>query len=131
MRKEWIICIIIIVIIIIANIFTQKYTKEAVEIMDNKLSELKKEITKEDENMNEQVLEQKMEEVMNKWKEKYKVLAFFIEHDELEKVEAEITSLKAHIEAEEYKECRAELEKAIFILEHIKEKFKLSIKNIF
>ena len=51
--------------------------------------------------------------------------------DELEKVETELTSLSAYIDIEEYDHGVPELEKGIFILNHIKEKFKFDIKNIF
>ena len=68
---------------------------------------------------------------MDDWREIYNKLAYFIEHDELEKVETELTSLESYIKTEEYKHGVPELEKGIFILNHIKEKFKLDIKNIF
>ena len=72
-----------------------------------------------------------MKDAMDTWKDRYEKLAFFIEHDELEKVETEITSLKAHIMIEEYEEGIEPLERCIFILNHIKEKFRLNMKNIF
>lgn len=129
MRKEFIVCIIIVILVIIANTITQNYTKQAVEFMDNELMSLKEELKKEE--IDKVVVEEKMEDIMDKWKEKYNVLAYYIEHDELEKVETELTSLKAHIEVEEYDDGVPELDKAIFILNHIKEKFKFDIKNIF
>lgn len=129
MYKEWIICFIVIIVIVIANIITQNYTKNSVDIMDKKLEELKQELIKEE--IQKEKIEEKMQEVMNIWKEKYEKLAYYIEHDELEKVETELTSLNAHIEVEEYEEGVPELEKSIFILNHIKDKFKFDIKNIF
>ena len=68
---------------------------------------------------------------MKNWREKYEKLAFFIEHDELEKVETELTELTAYIKIEEYEEAINPLETSIFILNHIKEKFRLNMKNIF
>lgn len=129
MRKEWIICIIVILLVVIANIITQNYTNKSVEFMDEELETLKQALLKEE--VEKENIEQEMKEVMSKWKEKYGKLAFFIEHDELEKVETELTSLKANIEIEQYEEGIPDLEKSIFILNHIKEKFKFNIKNIF
>lgn len=129
MRKEWIICLIVIFIVAVADIITQNYTKKSVEVIDSKLETLKQELIKkeiEQEKVNEQ-----MKGVMEVWKEKYEKLAYFIEHDELEKVETELTSLSAHIDIEEYEDGVPELEKSIFILNHIKDKFKFDIKNIF
>ena len=129
MRKEWIICFIVIFIVAITDIITQNYTKKSVEVIDSKLEVLKEELEKEE--IQKEKLEEQMQDVMNIWKEKYEKLAYYIEHDELEKVETELTSLNAHIEVEEYEEGVPELEKSIFILNHIKDKFKFDVKNIF
>ena len=129
MRKEWIICIIVILIVIVSNIFTQNYTKESVEFMDKKLETLKESLLKEE--VEKENVKEEMEDVMKDWKERYEKLAYFIEHDELEKVETELTSLKANIQLEQYEEGIPDLDKSIFILNHINEKFKMNIKNIF
>lgn len=129
MYKEWIICSIVILLVILTNIITQNYTNKSVEIIVAKLETLKEALEKDE--VEKERVEQNMEEIMSKWKEKYEKLAFFIEHDELEKVETELTSLKANIEVEQYEECIPDLEKSIFILNHIKEKFRLNVKNIF
>ena len=55
----------------------------------------------------------------------------YIEHDELEKVETELTGLRAYIEKEEYYEALPEIDKSAYILEHIKDKSALNLKNIF
>lgn len=129
MRKEWIICIIVISIVLVANIVTQIYTKDSVEYMDKKLEALKEALLKEE--VEKEKVQEEMDNVMKDWKKRYEKLAYFIEHDELEKVETELTSLKANIMVEQYEEGVPDLDKSIFILDHIKEKFKLNIKNIF
>ena len=128
MYRELIICIIIILIILIVNVFAQKYAKESVEIMDEKLNALEEDLKKEE---SKEEIESKMEDVINTWKDRYEKLAFFIEHDELEKVETELTSLKAHINVDKKEDAIEPLERSIFILNHIKEKFRLNMKNIF
>lgn len=129
MYKEWIICFIVIFSVITVDIITQNYTDKSVQVIGDNLEILEEELKKEE--VDKQKLEEKMEEIISVWKEKYEKLAYFIEHDELEKVETELTSLKAHIGVEEYEDGVPELEKSIFILNHIKDKFKLDIKNIF
>ena len=129
MRKEWIICGIVIICVLIVNIITQKYTEKSIEIMDEKLEIIKQSLS--DEDIEYEKVKEQMNEAMYVWRERYEVLAYFIEHDELEKVETELTSLDAHICTQEYKEGVTELEKSIFILNHIKDKSKLDIKNIF
>ena len=129
MRKEWIICGIVLLLIGITNTITQNYTNQSVETMDTQLENLKQKLIQEE--VEKEDVEQEFENAMEHWKERYKILAYYIEHDELEKVETELTSLKGNIQVEQYEEGVPDLEKSIFILNHIKEKFKLNIKNVF
>ncbi len=128
MNKEIIVCIFVVLLIIITNIITQNYTKEAVETMDKKLETLGESI--QDGEQKEEINE-KMSDVMNTWHSKYLKLTYYIEHDEIEKVETELTELKADIDEEDYENALPPLKKSIFILNHIKEKFKLNLKNVF
>lgn len=129
MHKELIISLIVIFAVIVVNTITQNYAQEAVDTMDEKLNNLEEELEKEESTQEE--IQANLDDVMQNWREKYERLAFFIEHDELEKVETQLTSLKAHIKIEEYDEAIEPLETSIFILNHIKEKFRLNMKNIF
>ena len=115
-------------IIIISNIITQNYTKECVTQMNNSLTELKKASINE---QNNDVVTQKLEVIQNQWDSYQEKLAYYIEHDELEKVETQIFSMKGFSEIGKYDEIIPELEKCIFILEHIQDKTKLNVKNIF
>lgn len=127
MYKEFIIIIVVISLIIGLDIITNNYTKQSLEIMTNELNILREYILKE----NKEEAESQMKKVMEKWEERYKTLAFYIEHDELEKVETELTGLSADINVEEYKHCIAELDITIFILEHIQEKEEFHFRSIF
>ena len=129
MKKELIICTIIVISIIIGNIITQNYTKETINITTQKLDELKSKITQEDiltEEVKNEILE-----IYDEWNKRHDKLAYYIEHDELEKVETDLTSLKSFIEVQEYKEAVSELDKTIYILKHIEEKNAFNLKNIF
>lgn len=131
MKKELIICIIIVFLIIIGNIITQNYTKECVSQMNEKLDILKEaSLNAELETENSEVSKQ-VREIENKWNEYQEKLAYYIEHDELEKVESQIYTMKGFNEIEKYDEIIPELEKCVFILEHIQDKTKINIKNIF
>ena len=133
MKKEFVICIIIFIIILFGNIITQKYTKEAVKHLTEDLSELKIDIFNKinnEENEQKQIIE-KIEKIVKNWESKHDKLAYYIEHNELEKVEDNLTGLKSLTETEEYKEAVKELDKGIFILKHIEEKYKFSLENIF
>lgn len=128
-NKEVIICAIIIVAIIILNVITQNYTKECVQVVNDKLKNLREELIQE--NVEEDKVKETSNQIMENWQYRYQRLAYFIEHDELEKVETELTSLKANIEMKEYEQSVPDLDKTVFILNHIKDKFTLEIRNIF
>lgn len=127
MKKELIICIFIILLIIVTNIITQRYTTECVNVMNEKLEVLKEASLKE--NVDE--IQNNIDEVENNWNEFQEKLAFYIEHDELEKVETQIYAMKGFYEIDKYDEIVPELDKCIFILEHIQDKTKLNVKNVF
>lgn len=129
MKKELIICSAIVIAIILGNILTQGYTKEVVLSMDEELENLKEDLLQEE--VDTEKVAGKITNIREEWEKRYQKLAYFIEHDELEKVETELSSLQANIETKEYKQGIPDLQKCIFILDHIKDKSSLQIKNIF
>lgn len=145
MKKELIICITIIVLIISANIITQNYTKSCVGKMNERIDmiseavygKLDLEENKKLENSNENnkidksTIQKETDNLESTWNEFQEKLAYYIEHDELEKVETQIYAIKGFCEVEKYDEILPEAEKCSFILKHIEEKTKLSAKNIF
>lgn len=127
MYKEIIIIMVVISLIVGLDIITNNYTKQSLEIITSELNLLREYILIEDK----QKAEEQMRIVKEKWEDRYKNLAFYIEHDELEKVETELTKLLAYIKVKEYKECITELDMIIFILEHIQEKEEFHLRSIF
>ena len=131
MLKESIICIIIVISILFGNYKIQDYTKESVSKITASINELRNEIIKDEKEINREEVQEKMDEVSRKWEERHDILAYFIEHDELEKVETHFTSLKSYIQTEEFSESISELDEGEFILKHIEEKYAFSMENIF
>lgn len=129
MWKEITICITIIVVVIVGNYITQKYTDETVQEINIGLNNLKDEILKN--NSNKEKIKSSADNVEKTWDNRRDKLAYYLEHDELEKVEAHITSLKSFIETEEYPEAICELDNSIFVLKHIEEKYAYSVENLF
>lgn len=129
MKKEIIICIVIVILVIIGNIITQNYTNKSVDKTSKQLQELREEIIKKDVNLD--YANEKIKNICTVWGEQHEKLAFYIEHDELEKVKTNITGLKGYIEVEEYSQAVPELDKTAFILEHIQNKTTINLKNIF
>ena len=76
-------------------------------------------------------LSKNMESIINNWKEKSDILSFYVEHDELEKVGMYLQEIDSNIETKEYNIAIQSLDTCNFIIEHIKDKYKVSLKNIF
>ncbi len=131
MQKEIIVCIFIIVLIIVGNVVTQNYTVESVESLADQLSDLKSDIFKEEENIERDSIKDKIKQIEDNWESRHDKLAYYIEHDELEKVETNLTSLRSFIEANENSEAVSELDKSVFVLKHIEDKYAFNLQNIF
>ena len=131
MQKEIIVCIFIIVLITVGNVVTQNYTVESVESLADQLSDLKSDIFKEEENIERDSIKDKIKQIEDNWESRHDKLAYYIEHDELEKVETNLTSLRSFIEANEDSEAVSELDKSVFVLKHIEDKYAFNLQNIF
>lgn len=126
MYKEIIISAVLLVFIFTANYLTRNYTQKSIEEVTQKLESLKTEMLEKGEQTGE-----KYDELEKIWLEKYEVLAYYIEHDELEKVSSELFQLKGSIQTDQVDEGIPTIENCKFILDHIKDKDKFEIKNIF
>ena len=83
----------------------------------------------------EQNIKNKQDDEINKidekWKDAHDKLAYYIEHDELEKVETNFTACKSLASNGEYSQAISELEKTIYVLDHITDKYSFNLVNIF
>ena len=134
MKKEMIICIFVVIIIVLGNIITQRYTKISVETLSNDLEELKIDLDNKLNNIGKKTKEEISEEVniiTEEWELRHDKLAYYIEHNELEKVEDNLTGLNSLTETEEYADAIKELDRCVFILKHIQEKYAFNLENIF
>ncbi len=127
MYKEIVIILTIIVLIVGLDILTNNYTTKAVAIMSEELNVLRKAILEE----RKEDSQNQMSHIKEIWQQKKEVLAYYLEHDELEKVETQLIGLAANINMGEQKESIVQLDTAIFILEHIEKKEKFDISSIF
>lgn len=127
MMKETIICVIIVVLIVSLDIFTQGYTQRATSEITQIFKELKEEMLIE----NKEQIDNKVEILDEKWGQKHDALAYYIEHDEIEKVDTAIVSLKSYVETKDYSSAVAELDEGKFVLEHIQKKNAFNLENVF
>ena len=127
MMKETIICVIIVVLIVSLDIFTQGYTQRATSEITQIFKELKEEMLIE----NKEQIDNKVKILDEKWGQKHDALAYYIEHDEIEKVDTASVSLKSYVETKDYSSAVAELDEGKFVLEHIQKKNAFNLENVF
>ena len=80
---------------------------------------------------NKEQIDNKVKSLDEKWGQKHDALAYYIEHDELEKVDTAIVSLKSYVETKDYSSAVAELDEGKFVLEHIQKKNAFNLENVF
>ena len=127
MYKEITIIIMIILTIFIGDFTTQKYTKKNVESLTNELNELKQNIINNSNNN----AKEKTEIIQNKIDNVHHKLSYYLEHNEIEKIETTFTSCKSFVETEDYNEAICEVEKTIFLVNHLSDKYSFNLDNIF
>lgn len=133
MKKEIIIVIIIVILIITAHVLTQNYTKESVKKMHERLDDIEsmaKQIEESGEGDKKELCN-KIEEMQSEWRRINRKMAFYIEHDELEKVNTSLILMKGYLTMEDYSQGVPELENCEYILRHIQDKQSLKIINLF
>ncbi|MBR3249884.1 MAG: DUF4363 family protein [Clostridia bacterium] len=127
MLKEIIISITVVISILLLNWYLQDYTKKSTLEINSQLEELKNKLKDKDEKS----IEENIKQVKENWSKQYSILAMFIEHDELEKVETDLVNIDGYIEIKDYDKGINEVNKSIFSLNHIAEKYDFSLINIF
>lgn len=129
-KKEFIVCVVIVVVIIVGDIFLQRYTKESLNFINEKLSEIKEDL-KKGEDLKKEEINKKIGEINKEWDKRFNILTCFLEHNELEKVKTQLVSITAGLEIHDNEYVYEELNKTIYILEHIRDKESFRIDNIF
>lgn len=129
MKKEAIITIIIIILIFAGEWITQNYTKKTLGKTQDQLRELKVNILNS-QNNNSYLIE-KTDQIYEDWEKENEILSYYLEHNELEKVNTQIILIKGYLESDTPQDSIPDLEEGIYILDHIKQKEAFNLKNIF
>ena len=127
MKKEAIVTIAIIMIIFFVEYITKNYTEKVFSKVENELNLLKEEIL--DDKNNKEYLIKRTESIKEDWENDNELLSYYLEHDELEKVNTQIVLIKGYLESDSPQDSIPDLEECIFILKHIQEKEAFNLKN--
>ena len=126
MYEELIISAIVIILVIVVNFVMGKLVDDKLNRVIDLLAETRTAI----EDKDYEKANGKVEEIDKHWESSERFLSCYIEHDELEKVETEFTSLKACLEIEE-EDCLEYIDRMSFVVEHIEKKDDFVLENMF
>lgn len=129
MYKELIISILIVILVFTLDYFTQKYTDKSINSISNDLKNFESEINQDE--VDSESVNKKIDELNKKWQNYQLKLSYYIEHNELEKVETALVTGQSLVKTKDYGQAASEFEKTIFILQHIDEKYSVNLRNIF
>lgn len=128
--KEILIIIISVALVCTGAYISQNYLNKTSDDLVSNIKDLKIEIGKAKEKEENDSIALS-ENIYEKWKELEEKWSIIIIHDELDLIELSLVGMKTYIEEGQYVDAQEELEKATFLLEHIKEREKLALKNVF
>lgn len=123
--KQIAIFIVIILFIVFLDIIFEQHFSEQKHKFEELVSEIQ-ELILNNEDANEDA-----EKLYNDWQKFEGKAAYYVEHNELEKVSSKVGLIKKTIEIDETELTVEYLEEINFLLDHIYDKDKLRLKNIF
>ena len=126
--KETIIIITILTIIIGGDLFINQYLKDSSQNLIERLKDLRYKIKN---NIDSEELTKESKKIYNKWQETEEKWAIIVLHSELDQIETSLIKMKTEIEEDNLDIALEELETSIFLINHISEKEKFCLKNIF
>lgn len=141
MKKEISISLIIIIIVVIADILTSNITDKKISDMNNDLDNMREKIVFV-KNLNEENIEKNnnstynelildVKNIKRKWEDNNNILSYYIEHNELEKVGTEISTLYNYSESNNFEQALDSISRLEFILDHISKKYDFELNNFF
>lgn len=114
-------------LIIILEILVQNFMNKTIYMFQGKIDELKTVLLEG----NYEESKNKSEALKDKWKEYEDKYGYFMDHDEIEKVTNKVTVINENSKNKEYKLALEDSIEAKYILEHIQDKLKFKLSNIF
>lgn len=129
--RDWFIITAIFIIIVGGDIMMQTHLNKTADELINNLQDLKQKTILAKETENRENIKKQINEMDEKWEEINKTWAEIVVHQELDNIHQSLTKAKSNIEEGGLEDALQEIETALFFVEHVKQREKISLKNIF
>ncbi|MBR2289538.1 MAG: DUF4363 family protein [Clostridia bacterium] len=130
--KALIIAIVIIMIVIILDIIFENYSKKSIEKINGNIEKIANIFENQEES--EYViseLEKLSENACKEWEKREDLLACFIEHEEIEKVNVKLHLLHTEIKNGIWADAKSTTSETKQLVKYLNVKHKLSLQNLF
>ena len=121
----------IFIIIVGGDVMMQTHLNKTADELINNLQDLKQKTILAKETENRENIKKQINEIDEKWEEINKTWAEIVVHQELDNIHQSLTKAKSNIEEGGLEDAIQEIETALFFVEHVKQREKISLKNIF
>lgn len=125
--KDAITIFIILLIIFLGANYIQKFLNSTSDLMASELEELKQAIKEKDK----EKIQEKSDKIYSEWENINARWSVIVLHDEIDLIETSLIKMKSKIKIGKIDESIEDIDTSIFLVEHIKEKEKTNLKNIF
>ena len=129
--KEFGIILICVTIVIGLSMVSQNYLEKTADKILEELEELRIQIEEAINTKNNEFSLELANKEYSEWEEITPKWSLIIEHEELDQIQLSLLGVKTALRANELEDSLQEIEKSIFLLNHIKEKGEFKLKNIF
>lgn len=123
--KPILLAAIIVIFVIILDFITVNNTKKIIGNMNENLDEIDNLLSD-----NKSAVDS-ANDLLEKWEKSYKLMSYYLEHDEIEKIGNNINLIQKQIEIEDYDDARQSITETKFLFDHLEEKQILNIENFF
>lgn len=129
--KEIIIIILVLLAIFGCNAMVQKHLENTSQNVISKLETLKEKVIEVKETEEREEIEKLFQEAEEEWNRVHKTWSIIVIHEELDSIDEALIKAKSSISDGDLENSLAEIETALFFINHVKEREKVTLENIF
>ena len=122
-----IVIIVFMIVILVLNWLVGSYTDKAINNMEAGVAQLKKTLLAG----NYEESKKQSEKLRDNWNEYENKFAYFMDHEEIEKLSVKVYAIDENASNKYYELALEDSIETKFLLEHVKDKLKWKLNNVF
>ncbi len=122
-----ILVIIFILLIVALEVIVCKSTNNIIDDAQNKIISLQEALLSKDY----EKTKEESKKLSDEWEKNQEKFLYFMHHEEIEQISVKIAAISENSENKAYESALEDSTEAKFLLEHLKDKLKLTLNNVF